>query len=254
MPLQKDEIHGFYKLDGVEPKIPCIVAIVEDGYPAAQAGIKPKDIIRTVNGQTIWDFDHFIAILQKNGEKPLTIGITRGNEDLVKEVTPQVDTARKRVRVGISFSTGYLTPWDQLKDDALMVERILRGLIKPKTPEERKTVVNQVGGPFEILNILQKAVQSGWMVVAGFLRMICINLAILNLLPIPVLDGGHIMFAFYEVVTRRKPHPRVVAALVNFFAILLIALMIILVYRDIGRKVKTVKRTAELQQTQQEQK
>jgi regulator of sigma E protease len=68
------------------------------------------------------------------------------------------------------------------------------------------------------------------------LRCICVNLAIINLLPFPVLDGGHIMFALWEIVTRRKPNFKVVNALVNAFAILLIGLMLLLVYRD-GRRL-----------------
>jgi len=69
--------------------------------------------------------------------------------------------------------------------------------------------------------------------------MICVNLAILNLLPFPVLDGGHIIFALYEIITRRKPHPKVVAVLVNTFAVLLIGLMLLLVYTDITRKIRS---------------
>jgi regulator of sigma E protease len=72
----------------------------------------------------------------------------------------------------------------------------------------------------------------------GFLRMICINLAILNLLPLPVLDGGHVMFAAYEIITRRKPHPKVVSTLVTIFASILISLMIFLLCRDIFREYK----------------
>ena len=57
-------------------------------------------------------------------------------------------------------------------------------------------------------------------------------------MPFPVLDGGHIMFALYEIVTRRKPHPRVVSVLVNTFAVLLIGLMVLLVYSDLAKRVK----------------
>ena len=87
---------------------------------------------------------------------------------------------------------------------------------------------------------------------AGFLRLICVNLAILNLLPFPVLDGGHILFALYEIITRRKPHPKVVAALVNTFAVILIGLMLLLVYVDIARKVKTNRVLREMAQEQRE--
>ena len=69
----------------------------------------------------------------------------------------------------------------------------------------------------------------------GLIRFININLAVLNLLPLPVLDGGHICFALWEMITRRKVHPKVVATLVNAFAILLISAMLFLSWRDVDR-------------------
>ena len=69
----------------------------------------------------------------------------------------------------------------------------------------------------------------------GLIRFININLAVLNLLPLPVLDGGHICFALWEGITRRKVHPKVVASLVNVFAILLISAMLFLSWRDADR-------------------
>jgi regulator of sigma E protease len=70
----------------------------------------------------------------------------------------------------------------------------------------------------------------------GFLRMICVNLAILNLLPIPVLDGGHVMFASYEIITRRKPHPKVVSTLGDSLCCRADSLMIFLLCRDIFKR------------------
>jgi len=67
----------------------------------------------------------------------------------------------------------------------------------------------------------------------AFMRFLNINLAIINMLPLPVLDGGHVMFALWEGITRRKPHPGFVNALVNVFAVLLITLMIFLSLRDL---------------------
>ncbi|RKX40108.1 MAG: hypothetical protein DRP64_13170, partial [Verrucomicrobia bacterium] len=69
----------------------------------------------------------------------------------------------------------------------------------------------------------------------GLIRFININLAVLNLLPLPVLDGGHICFALWEGITRRKVHPKVVGTLVNVFAILLISAMLFLSWRDVER-------------------
>ena len=83
------------------------------------------------------------------------------------------------------------------------------------------------------LAYMWRIVQESFLSGMGFLRMICINLAIINLLPLPVLDGGHIMFALWEIITRRKPHPRVVSILVTGFAVLLIGLMIFLSFKDV---------------------
>jgi len=257
IPLQKDELHGFHRMEGVYPKLPPpIVARVTTGFPAEKAGIQPGDVLRTIDGQAIWSWEFFVAMVMKKGATPLTVGITRDGEEHVFEMTPQHDETLGRALVGIapisslvSAGTMFSTPWEQIKGDALMVERVLRGLTAPNNDGERKAVAENIGGPFMILDVLQKAVQSGTVVALGFLRMICVNLAILNLLPIPVLDGGHIVFACYEAIFRRKPHPRVVAVLVNFFAILLIGVMILLVGRDIVRKVKDVRfqRNAERQ-------
>jgi RIP metalloprotease RseP len=176
------------------------------------------------------------------------LGVTRGDEEHIFEMTPQYNEEMGRVLVGISPNLGYKRPWEQIKTDSFMVKRMLGALVAPKNKGERAVVAKNAGGPFMILDMLQEAVQSGLMQSCSFLRMICVNLAIMNLLPIPVLDGGHIVFALYETVTRRKPHPRVVAALVNAFAILLISLMLFLVGRDAVRKVTTVQRQRAIEQ------
>ena len=253
VPLAKEDIYGMHLLDGVFPKMSCVVTKVTDHFPAANAGVQLGDVLRTVDGQIVWDWNHFITLIQQKGETPLTLGITRGEEDLEMEMTPQFDTTLGRALVGLSCRSGspfmlYKKPWDQLKNDTLLVTRLLHVLVKPKNKQQLKEVTDGMGGPFAILDGLQETLQYRAMDAIGFLRMICVNLAILNLLPIPVLDGGHILFALYEVVTRRKPHPRVVAVLVNAFAILLIGLMILLVGRDVVRKGKAVRRDAEQRQ------
>ena len=118
----------------------------------------------------------------------------------------------------------------------MSVVRVLRALVNPKQKGERAAVANSLGGPAMIVIQLYQTVQGGMMDALGFLRMICINLAILNLLPLPVLDGGHVMFSMYEIITRRKPHPKVVSTLVTGCASLLIALMIFLLCRDVFRE------------------
>jgi regulator of sigma E protease len=91
----------------------------------------------------------------------------------------------------------------------MQVIRVLKALIAPKVSGERKRVAGAIGGPVIIMAMMWRIVQESFLSSMGFLRMICINLAIINLLPLPVLDGGHIVFSIWEMITRRKPHPMV---------------------------------------------
>jgi len=170
--------------------------------------------------------------------------IKRGTEQFSVTVTPRYDGKEARHLIGIRPRDGmervkgwmmYRDPWRQLKWDSLSVVRVLQAMV---TPKEFKAVAKNVGGPVAIVLGLYDTVRGDLMDGFGFLRMICVNLAILNLLPLPVLDGGHILFALFEIVTRRKPHPKVVAVLVNACAVLLIGLMALLVYSDIAKRVK----------------
>ena len=252
VPVQTNALHGFYMLDGVGPKVLCRVSQVTAGFPAAKAGVKPGDVLQTVDGQPVWGFEQFIGMVQEKGTNTLALGVLRGNVEHVLEMAPLYDKAIGRALIGVSCSSGYSKPWAQLQGDAMMVVRVLKALAMPKNVGERKEMAKGIGGPVLILDMLQQSIQRGPLDAFGFLRMICVNLAILNLLPFPVLDGGHVLFALYELITRRKPHPRVVAALVNAFAVLLIGMMVFLVGRDIVRKVNVVKIQREMERQQQD--
>ena len=114
----------------------------------------------------------------------------------------------------------------------MSIVRILKALV---TPKESGKVAKSIGGPILIAQSLYVQVREDFWDALGFLRFLCINLAILNLLPIPVLDGGHCMFALYEIVTRRKPSRKVVDTITNVFGYLFIALFVWLIWSDSSR-------------------
>ena len=128
----------------------------------------------------------------------------------------------------------YRRPLDQIRNDAAAIVRILKALV---TPREARQAAGALGGPIMILTALWFSIQTSMLNAIGFLRFLNINLAILNLLPFPVLDGGHILFCAWEAVTRRKVHPRFVNVLVNVFAVLLIGVMLWISYRDLRQLV-----------------
>ena len=217
---------------------------------AEKAGIKAGDEFVTLNGQSVGSTWHFIERMIENGPAPVKLAVLRGGKELSFTLTPRMDETLKRPLIGVSLDDPseqvmswmmYRNPWKQLKWDSLSVVRVLKALVSPRAKGERKAVAKNIGGPVTIVVGLYRSAKGSMWDGLGFLRMICMNLAILNLLPLPVLDGGHILFALYEILFRRKPHPKFVSAVTNMFAFLLIGLMLFLVFRDVVLQHKIIR-------------
>ena len=179
--------------------------------------------------------------LAANGTNTVRIDLLRGNGKLALALAPRWDPAAGKALLGVRLGDAildtppwmqYSKPWRQIASDASQVFRLLRALIFPQHKGEAQRAANSVGGMPTIVVVLWGAIQSGLLSCLGLLRMIGINLAIINLLPIPVLDGGHVLVALIERITRRQPSPRVMSVVTNFFAALIIGLMLLLIVRD----------------------
>ncbi|MBI2440032.1 MAG: site-2 protease family protein [Lentisphaerae bacterium] len=242
VPTEKNAL-GFRTVAGLREVSLCKVMAVEAGGSAELSGVRPEDVIKRFNGETVLSVDHLIALVSARPGLATALEVERGAQTLALSVTPQSDSALGRARIGIRFDplavdydrVVHIPPGSQLKSHATSILRAVRALL---TPREARSTIEGLGGPPIIIYMILDAVRKGLMIALWFLCFLNVNLAIINLLPIPVLDGGHILFALWELLTRRRVHPRVALAIHQFFFALLIAALILLSGRDVQRLFK----------------
>lgn len=233
------EVLDSYLLDALPSCVPYVGA-VQPGSPAEAAGMKAGDRIVSINGESVLGFAEVRSSIQRLGDQEITLGILRDGATIEVRLTPRLDPEVGRYLAGIVVAQVDTTSaWmpersavAQLKWDAGQIFRVLKGLV---TPKESKAVAGALGGPVMIAQVLYRQVRHNFWDAVGFLRFVNINLAILNLLPIPVLDGGLIFFALFEIFARRKPSRKVVNGLSMVFMWFFLGLMLLLVWRDVAR-------------------
>lgn len=253
--LVGEERNGLYTIGGIERgPIELGIREVVPESPAARAGLKAGDLILSVNGVPFSQFSQIQA--RENPAAPVVLEVRAAAETSAAprrvEVQPEAlpaaegEGAASQPMLGVVLGVFQQAHFQwmaergvfaQIRSDAAGVFRVLGALLAPKHEGERGRVAKSLGGPLIIFSIFVQVVRVGLWVSLGFLRLICVNLAILNLLPLPVLDGGHILFALYALITRREANARVIAWLTNVFAALLIAVMVWFLYSDFMRMI-----------------
>ncbi len=226
-------------LEDMAPAMLPLLASVSANAPAGAAGLKTGDLVTRIGDREIHWWHELAETLQDYKDVDTTITVERDGESLTLDITPEYNKDYEKVMIGVSPGDPGMLAWTmegnaftQLKSDGLKIFRLLKALTNR---DEAGNAAKALGGPITIFAMIWFALKLGFFYAIGLMRFININLAVLNLLPIPVLDGGHICFALWEGITRRKVHPRVVAVLVNLFAILLISAMVYLSWRDSDR-------------------
>jgi regulator of sigma E protease len=238
---------------------PAVIDVVLPGGAAAEAGILPGDRVVSVNGRTVQSWTEMSVEIQISGGKRTLLGIERATTNGVMELSlvPKRDEVTgayfiMAVNTNGCGAAGWMpsrNPIKQLAWDAGSIFRVLKGFV---TPKEARATANAVGGPVMIAeSIYHSLKRSPWDGV-GFLRFLNVNLAVLNLLPIPVLDGGLILFSLIALVFRRRIPDSVVKVVSMFFMYLLMALMALLIVKDVSRswRIHTAKPAAKAQSSE----
>ena len=225
---------------GYAPVVPLVISSVNPYLSAAEVGLRKGDIIEKWNGTVIDSAKTFIDFSMANRGEKVILDVKRGDEKLQIEVAP-----RKMRLFTIGLIIGlrdFPDPLQQFYDTLDMSFKSLRGLLTTVgnmvgvTKKTSSIQLRHMSGPAGIADTLFNAVhQSSIMTGIYFVVVICFALAIFNLMPLPVLDGGHVVFALIEIIFRR-PLPKCVISVLSYIFIgLLILLMLYVSFFDLLR-------------------
>jgi regulator of sigma E protease len=237
-----------YALLGIPHLTPQIGAVTPDS-PAEQAGIQPGDKVVSLNGRPITQWDELSEGIADFGEAPINLGIQRGQENITVQVKPQASEITnifgekiKRPVIGIAASqeievekvnpllAGYYSLQQTYNLSKLFLLTIVK-LIQRVLPMET------LGGPILIAQMAGQQAQEGLVNLINFIAIISVNLGVLNLLPIPILDGGHLLFFSIEAIRKRPIALRKVELAQRVGMVLLLILMVFVFYNDIMRLI-----------------
>ena len=231
-------------MSGVYLGKPVVGKIVENS-PALEAGIKPNDIIREINQNKIESFEDISVIIAANKGEPIDIVIEREGRLMGVALTPMISTAKnlfgediekyvigiiatgetfhKRLNPFQAFGQSIQDTYGLVKLTILSVGKMITGSIS----------ADNLGGPIRIAQMAGEQAKEGMVNFVWFIALLSVNLGIINLFPIPVLDGGHLLFFGIEAITGKAVSDKLREKLIQFGAAVLVALMVFVFYNDI---------------------
>ncbi len=230
---------------GIRPPAPPILGQVEPGMPAEAAGLAAGDRITTVNGRRVGSIDEVASLIRRNGREPVAIRVARAGTELDFSVLPtRVEdeaTGEPVLRIGVSFQPPFrLVKADSFSDAigeaaretarwSSLTLRHLGGIVTGAAS------ARQLSGPIGIARASGDAFRRGPQEVLMLMAILSLSLGVLNLLPIPVLDGGQIAVLLVESVARRDLSLRVRQALMVAGAALMILVFVGVILQDLSK-------------------
>ncbi len=214
------------------------------GGAAAEAGLQPMDILVSIGGVQANSLDQTRQEIFARGEAPVEIVFERGRDRMAVTVTPKYVEELGRTGLGVSLlDTGIVSypPVLAVKNGIILTGLYTKAVVITFLDLFREllngdgTLASQVSGPVGIAAMTGDVAERGFANVLQFTAILSINLAVLNFLPIPALDGGRVMFLILEGLRRKPMNRRVEAIVHNTAFLILIALIILITLRDIGR-------------------
>ena len=242
-------INIFAGVPSIQP-IPPKIDEVTSGSPAEQAGLKKGDLVVSIDGKDISKWEELRDIIHSSKEKELLIRVKRDGIFLEFKVTPKetvektpwgekikipiigikpppVEEAYEKVGFVSAFGSGLVQTWSGIKFTVIVIVKLIQRAIPAKT----------IGGPIMIAKMAGEFAKKGLLWFVSFMAILSINLGVINLFPVPILDGGHLLFLVFEAVLRKPISLRKMEIAQQVGLVLIILLMVFAFYNDILRLI-----------------
>jgi regulator of sigma E protease len=224
---------------------PLVVEEVSKDSPASRSGLQKEDVVRALDQIPMKSAAAASDYIRHHGGQPVRFSVERDGKSLELDVTPEVPQGELYPRIGISWGDNYgivldtygrltrthPTPLEQVRSATLAVVNTFAAIASPKSDVK----LQHMSGPVMMLRVyyLMFENRDGWLMAFWFSVVLNVNLALLNLIPMPVLDGGHITLAIVEALRRRPVNARVLEIVQTACAVVIIGFMVYIAFFDV---------------------
>ena len=223
------------------------IGTLMEGYPAEQAGLMQGDKILSIDGTEVTKWDDMVALIHKHADQSLAFAVRRDGIEFTVGITPRAETLKDPFGKEHTIGLVGITPGNEfvvqhhslLESLALAADQTVfitamtyKGFWAMVTGKISK---KDIGGPIMIAQMAGQQAKAGWLNLLSFIALISINLGVLNLIPIPILDGGQILFILVEKIKGSPVHLKAQEWAMKISFAVLIGLMVAVSFNDIWR-------------------
>lgn len=234
-----------------QPALEPVIGEVVAGGPAEKQGLKTDDRILSVDGKPVTTWQDFVEVVRQQPEQVVEVGVQRGEQVLKLRLVPtgeKDDQGIVRGKLGVALKSqpveypeAYRQPVQHGPIEALGLAFQKTGTLIAFTLESLGKMlqglisVNNLSGPITIAKVAGQTASLGWESLIGFMALLSVSLGVLNLLPIPVLDGGHLVYHAIEGLTGRPLSERMQMVGLRIGIFMLMSLMLLAIFNDLSR-------------------